>query len=476
MRRKPDRNHNDGLRKVCGCGRRSWPKCSHPWHFNFRHKGKNYRFSLARELPNRTIETKLQAETARDELTGAIRAGTFTPRKAAALTTASARATLTVQQLFDRHESGHVKKKRPDSLPRWKTQVKAILSRVLTQPDGKPRALGEWFAADVTLDAVEQFQDFRMEHGGKIAANRDVAALRAVFAFGVRRGLLDATPFRRAGVPTISKNPENRRTRRLQPGEAEKLLAACPQTTGPTIGIHPLRAVIETAIETGMRRGEIMSLQWWQVRLDGPRAAIVLPASKTKTRRDREVPISTRLRAILTMRQTDADGETYPGTAFVFGFADGSQVKNLQGSWQAVRLRAHGFTPRYVKGTAKLTPESKAQLQQIDLHFHDLRREAGSRWLDAGVPLHTIQRWLGHTNISQTSTYLAVTDTGSFEAMARFDAARSEAPKPPASADGSEHDQASLQFANQRTKRHDKGPRDAMAVHETPQEIAGNIN
>ena len=40
------------------------------------------------------------------------------------------------------------------------------------------------------------------------------------------------------------------------------------------------------------------------------------------------------------------------------------------------------------------------------LHFHDLRRECGSRWMDAGVPLATIQRWLGHTNIAQTSTYL----------------------------------------------------------------------
>jgi hypothetical protein len=63
----------------------------------------------------------------------------------------------------------------------------------------------------------------------------------------------------------------------------------------------------------------------------------------------------------------------------------------------------------------------------------DLRREAGSRWLDAGVPLHVIQRWLGHANISQTSTYLAVTDQGQHEAMARFDAQR---PPLPAVQDG----------------------------------------
>ena len=40
------------------------------------------------------------------------------------------------------------------------------------------------------------------------------------------------------------------------------------------------------------------------------------------------------------------------------------------------------------------------------LRMHDLRREAGSRWVDTGVPLHLVQRWLGHANTSQTSTYL----------------------------------------------------------------------
>ena len=56
-----------------------------------------------------------------------------------------------------------------------------------------------------------------------------------------------------------------------------------------------------------------------------------------------------------------------------------------------------------------------------DLHFQDLRREAGSRWMDAGVPLATIQRWLGHHNISQTSTYLAATGGGDAAAMRAFE-------------------------------------------------------
>ena len=73
---------------------------------------------------------------------------------------------------------------------------------------------------------------------------------------------------------------------------------------------------------------------------------------------------------------------------------------------------------------ANLDAESRAALREINLHFHDLRREAGSRWMDAGTPLATIQRWLGHDNISQTSTYLGGTTSGDYEAMRVFEARR----------------------------------------------------
>src|SRR5713226_2396652 len=43
------------------------------------------------------------------------------------------------------------------------------------------------------------------------------------------------------------------------------------------------------------------------------------------------------------------------------------------------------------------------------LHFHDLRHEAGSRKLEAGWPLHAVSRWLGHTKLTATDTYLNAT-------------------------------------------------------------------
>ena len=132
-----------------------------------------------------------------------------------------------------------------------------------------------------------------------------------------------------------------------------------------------------------MRRGEILSLQWWQVRF-APKAELYLPAAKTKTGRDRRVPMSSVLRAILERRRTDPAGELIPTDGYVFRDQIGRKRGSIKTAWMLTLRRA----------------------KIADLHFHDLRREAGSRWMDAGIPLATIQRWLGHANISQTSTYL----------------------------------------------------------------------
>lgn len=87
-----------------------------------------------------------------------------------------------------------------------------------------------------------------------------------------------------------------------------------------------------------------------------------------------------------------------------------------------VYRRAESSRPHAVIHRDKgLTPESQAALRSVDLHFHDLRREAGSRWLDLGVPLHTIRDWLGHTNIEQTSTSLAGTQKTQHNAMRQFE-------------------------------------------------------
>jgi integrase len=397
------RHKNDGLRKVCDCPRRNWGKCEHHWHFNYKWDGVSHRFSLDRHL-GRRLTGKSEARREAERLRIAIREGRFGKK--------AAPATLTIAHLFMQYEKEHLRTKR--GLVNSQYQIAAINRTPIEVPVGGMRPFGEWPVAEVNKLALDRLKAARTEQvtvrakaranrgeepkeytrtlGGVVTANRNLSLLRSMLNWAVRCGLIDATPFKRGTETVVRLTPETPRRRRLEPHEADALLCAC----GPR-----LRGLVEAAIETGCRRGELLSLQWWQVRLT-PRPELVLPASKTKTRRDRVVPISSRLRAILELRRSAPDGSPQPPEAFVFGDEVGRPVASIKTAWRLACRRA----------------------RIDDLHFHDLRREAGSRWLEGGVPLQTVRDWLGHTNVAQTSTYLASTLQGQHDAMARFEAAR----------------------------------------------------
>jgi integrase len=72
----------------------------------------------------------------------------------------------------------------------------------------------------------------------------------------------------------------------------------------------------------------------------------------------------------------------------------------------------------------RLTAECRRQLGRINLRFHDLRREAGSRFLEGGMAPNFVQKFLDHANISTTSRYLKVDRQGMHAALKRFEEAR----------------------------------------------------
>src|SRR5262249_28527982 len=77
------RGINDGLRKICRCPRRMWPKCEHAWHFNFSWQGVPYRFSLDKLL-RREVRSKTEATVEAERIREDIKAGTFRPDTIAA--------------------------------------------------------------------------------------------------------------------------------------------------------------------------------------------------------------------------------------------------------------------------------------------------------------------------------------------------------------------------------------------------------
>jgi integrase len=295
------RHENKGLRKICGCARTKWTKCDHPWHFNFKPKNRarhnpqskdgSYRFSLDKVL-DRHIDSKSEAEDEAAKIRIAIKAGTFGQP-------APVRESLTIGQLLDSYKERYIDVETPDSAENASYLVGAINKVDLVRPDGQTLAFGNWRVLDVSTDTLERFKEIRRTRG-VVGMNRSLALLRAALNWAVRTKQIAETPFKIGTETVVKLADEHTRSRRLDPDEQAALLAAC--------GPH-LRGLVEAAIETGCRKGELLSLQWHQVegmKLDekktvtwASRSELFLPFKKTKTKRDRRIPISTRLRAIL---------------------------------------------------------------------------------------------------------------------------------------------------------------------------------
>jgi integrase len=238
--------------------------------------------------------------------------------------------------------------------------------------------------------------------GGDVAANRMHAHLSALWSWAIqpKRAYAEGSPFSHAGrVPDELKKPkEHSRDRRLHPGEEEALLTHAPAN---------LHDCIVAALETGMRKNEVLSLQWRHVRW--MQNELLIEWQNTKTEHSRVIPISLTLRELLVRRQKSHPvGQSWKPTDFVFGDEVGTRVGDIRTAWDSTVLKAHGIKqPRGHRGV--IPAEHRARLHEIDLHFHDLRHEAGSRKLESGWPLHAVSHWLGHTKITTTATYLNAT-------------------------------------------------------------------
>lgn len=118
------------------------------------------------------------------------------------------------------------------------------------------------------------------------SVNRELELLRAMLNFAWRSGWLTRNPFD-FGDSLISKAQEVHRDRILTPDEEERLLAVC---LGKRAHLRPL---LIAALDTALRRGELLQLKWSDVDLE--QGLIRVRARTTKTLKGRTVGITARL-------------------------------------------------------------------------------------------------------------------------------------------------------------------------------------
>ena len=189
------------------------------------------------------------------------------------------------------------------------------------------------------------------------SVNRCLSALRHMLSQAVEWGMLGENPFSKA------KNlfyKEHNRLRFLKREEAKKLLLCCAE--------H-LRPIVVVALNTGMRRGEILTLKWSQIR-DG-----FIYLSKTKTDTPRQIPLNNTLTTLF---------ESLPRKSnYVFCNKNGKPYTDIKRSFNSAVKKA-GID---------------------DFHFHDLRRTFASNLVMKGVCLKAVAELLGHKSLKMIMVY-----------------------------------------------------------------------
>lgn len=254
------------------------------------------------------------------------------------------------QEYLDVHSKQHKKS--------WETDLHIIkiLNRFF-----KGKCLSE-----ITTKDIEQFKLARSNE--KVAkrtisnatVNRELDTLSGIFNKAVAWGRLKASPMKSVKALKVPQG----RLRFLEEEQIVNLLSNC---TGN------LKAIVTLALFTGMRRGEIFGLKWYDI--DSKRNIITL--LDTKNGDKREVPMNEQVQnALINLKK-------HPKCEYIFCDENGVPVHDIRKSYSTA-LKKSGIT---------------------NFRFHDLRHTFASQLVMSGIDLNTVRELLGHRDLTMTLRY-----------------------------------------------------------------------
>ena len=142
------------------------------------------------------------------------------------------------------------------------------------------------------------------------------------------------------------------------------------------------------ALETGMRRGEMLQLTWDMVDLE--RGWINLPGYLTKSNKSRSIPISPKCEsALLEIQQLKDEGK----------------LVNRRNEYVATDIWERRVLPVTPQSLRACWNRVRNQVGMKHLRWHDLRHEAISRLFEIGLTVPEVQSVSGHSTISQLERY-----------------------------------------------------------------------
>ena len=232
---------------------------------------------------------------------------------------------------------------------------------------------------------IERYISAKLKTLAPKTVRNHLNTMHSVFEIGQRMGWCERNPVKLADRPVI-KTTETR-IKFLDQAELEKLLAL-PYPDDAFGSIEP--TLYLTAAMTGLRQGELIGLRWRDVDLDARKVRVVSPYVRGEFNdpksegSGRSVP--------LAQRVVDALSELRERTAY----SDDSEL-----------VFCHPESGRPLD-RSKLIRRFKQATERAEVRpitFHELRHTFGTRMAASGVPLRTIQHWMGHADAKTTQVY-----------------------------------------------------------------------
>lgn len=221
------------------------------------------------------------------------------------------------------------------------------------------KLIGNKNAEQIIVSDIEKYISARLGKVKNSSINREIDIIRRIFSLAVENKKLFANPC----ITIKDLRIENPQERYLTKEEEVKLLAVCNSI---------MKAIIITALHTGMRQNEILSLKWQDIFFDKN----YLVALNTKNNKPRKLPLTETLKAeLLNLPRLSEYVFTSPVT--------GTRYTEVKTTFRRAVERC-GIEP---------------------ISFHKLRHTTASRLNEAGVDIVTIQKILDHSDIKTTLRY-----------------------------------------------------------------------
>ncbi|MBV6520722.1 MAG: Tyrosine recombinase XerC [Gemmatimonadaceae bacterium] len=241
-----------------------------------------------------------------------------------------------------------------------------------------------WAWSDIDRLALRSFLGYLTRARlGKRSASRALSAVRSLFRFLHREGVVSANPARAVSSPKLDRHLPSYLGRR----QVEQLFASAESRAweGRFVDVRNL-AILELFYSTGMRLSELHGIDIRDLDLVSQQVKV-----RGKGRKERILPIGDH--AMLAIRNYDAARDRLAHT-----LSGGTDRRALFLGVRGKRLGRRAIQTVVTRHLAKVDEDA-------GLSTHSLRHSFATHLLDAGADLRAVQELLGHASISTTQIY-----------------------------------------------------------------------